>query len=71
MLEKSWRWRAPLSETPALTLPYLVHGKGVEPIRLAAVEPKAELEPQESAEIERKRGSDDPRSPEIEGVRTR
>ena len=47
-----------------------VHGKGVEPIRLAAAEPKADREPQENAAIDENRGSDDPRSREIDRVRT-
>jgi len=45
-----------------------VHGKGVEPLCLAAAEPKAGLAPENSRGIEKTRPIDDPSGPEIGGV---
>ena len=45
-----------------------MHGKGVEPLRLAAAEPKADRESHANPDILQIRGIDDPRSDEIERV---
>jgi hypothetical protein len=46
----------------------IVHGKGVEPLRLAAAEPKADRESHENSDIRQIREIDDARSDEIERV---
>jgi len=46
-----------------------VHGKGVEPLCLAAAEPKAGLEPEDSRGIEKTCPIGDPSRPEIGGTR--
>jgi hypothetical protein len=45
-----------------------VHGKGVEPLRLAAAEPKAALASENSRGIEKTSPIGDPSGPEIGGV---
>ena len=51
-----------------LPKPMKVHGKGVEPLRLAAAEPKAGLASEDSRGIEKTSLVDDPSRPEIGGV---
>ena len=45
-----------------------MHGKGLEPLCLAAAEPKAGLAPEDSRGIEKTRPTGDPSGPEIGGV---